>query len=143
MTDFSTGGALGGLDLNSTDNVGVITKRLDFSKVNAAAATAHKVFNVPKNCRVRNVVAEVLTAEGAVATLTIGSSANPDGYVVLVDANAVATTGNTDNAAETDINLLVSAANGIYFTSSLLLDAAVIRFSAEIVAFNFTESLSQ
>lgn len=139
MTDFSKGGAIG-LDANSTDNVGVITNRVDFSKVNATAA-AHKVLNIPANCKVKNVVAQVLVAEGSAGVATVGPSGNADGYIVSFNLNAVGITSNSGDVAETSVGVLVTTANGVYFTPAIALDTAIIRFSAELVDFNFSESL--
>lgn len=140
MTDFSKGGAAG-LDANSTDNIGVITNRIDFSKVNAAATVSHKALNTPAKSRVRNVVAEVIAAQGAAVTLTIGTASNGDGYIVTANGNVVGLTSDTGNAAETEVGVLRPTADGVYFTPSILLDTAIIRFSAEVVNYSFSETL--
>lgn len=104
---------------------------LDFSATgfNVAGSDVVQALIIPAGAIVTSVTCEVRTAEGGVATINIGDTADVDGWDAAVDANAAAGlivgdgayAGGKRYASESTIDVIPSAD----------LDAAVIYISAE------------
>lgn len=91
IIDQRVGGILE-LPSNKSHRHYVIQRTLDFSKVTIANGDVVQLLTIPPNTIVTDVTANVPTAEGAALTGDIGDTSDPNGWVAVLDLNAVAHT---------------------------------------------------
>lgn len=102
-----------------------------------ASGDVYELFSIPAKTLVLRAGSDVTTAEGATATAHLGDGADPDGFLVSVDLNSVASRANIPTLAEAAPNTIVpaygfgkyySAADTIDLTlNNASIDAAVVR----------------
>jgi len=120
----------------------LLQKTIDFSELDsgngAGAADVVRLWDIPANTIIEDVVATGLTAEGGAATIDVGdflkatdAAVDADGYIDGADANAVGIS-RAKGGATAFADGKAYAANTAYIgvTAVAALDAAVIRFTA-------------
>ncbi|MBF0316790.1 MAG: hypothetical protein HQL04_01325 [Nitrospirae bacterium] len=85
---------------NGIDKEYRIKNRLDFGTTNVAASDTINIVKIKANTHVKKVYTKVITPEGAVATCTIGDSADADGFDASVNLNAAAGTITQSTASD-------------------------------------------
>lgn len=124
------------------------TIRVDFSKYPLAAADQMKIFTIPAHTRIHFVEARVLTAEGGVATIDVGDSAQAEGWIKDLDVNSVAalttdywaTGGAAENYLPATIYLhgkYYPTADYLIIDGSAALDLAVVDITVEYSTYQY------
>lgn len=131
-----------------------VSVTLDFAAITAARLAAGatalgagdiiEVLPLPAKTMVLAAGVDVTTAEGAALTLDLGDGADPNGYLVGVDANAVASYANSLTLTEGAPNTVTGYGSGKYYAAADTIDlvtvaaadAAVVRVWALIVDCN-------
>lgn len=76
--------------LSSTKHIA--KQRIDFSKKNVSSADVVELMELPAGAFVSELYANVITAEGATCTGTVGDGVDPNGYIASLDLNATGIT---------------------------------------------------
>ncbi|KJU83828.1 hypothetical protein MBAV_003988 [Candidatus Magnetobacterium bavaricum] len=90
MATIDLTGGTSAIPHNGIDKQYRIKNRLDFSANNATASDTINIVKIKANTHVTKVYTKIVTPEGAVATCTIGDSADTDGFDASVNLNAAA-----------------------------------------------------
>jgi len=134
FVDNETKPALLGSEIVKAENI------IDFSSVSASAADVIQLLKVSSGDVVLDLIVEVLTAEGGVATADIGDGDDANGYDDAVDLNVTGlyrTTIGTDAYA---VGRRYSADDTIDMTLDNDVDASKIRVMALIAKAEKTAS---
>ncbi len=130
------------LSNNDTGKLVRIKKTIDFSKVNAAVNDVVKLFNIPADVLIQDVVANVKTAEGGTLTFDIGDYLKATDAAVDADGYIDGANGNTVAASKTSGGATAYASGKAYIADTAYLglevknaaDAAVIEVTVLAVA---------
>lgn len=108
----------------------VLEAVVDFSKIAAASAVAIneivEAIQIPANCRVNHVRAEVLTIEGAARNFAIGDGASTSGYITTQSANTLAEFHTSLLLTEAAPNTVTGYTNGKYYPTADTLDILAV-----------------
>lgn len=121
-------GGTAGFSANSLNRVHVEEFELDTAEQNLSTSDTYDIIYLPAGSMVLAVVATVVTAEGATATMGVGDSASATQFLTARDCNAVSSTASAASTWK-----YYAAANAIRVTPNHAMDAAKIRFEAVIV----------
>ena len=102
---------------------------VDFSKITTALVAQNEVaeaIDIPANCRVNHVRAEVLTVEGAARNFAIGDGASTSGYITTQSANALAEFHTTLLLTEAAPNTVTGYTNGKYYATADTIDILAV-----------------
>ena len=133
IVDYTAGSA--GVPFGGLNNFYTVENTIDFSKKPALASTVVEALNIESGTLVLNVACEVITAEGAASTATVGDAGTANGFDADFDLNAATGTitvgiGGTD-AYITAGGHLYTANDTIDLTlSANAVDTAVIKVTA-------------
>ena len=143
QTTYVVGGAGKVLSNNDTGKAFRQKFSIDASNVNVANGDVLKLMNIPKDVYILDVVVEVITAEGATQTMTVGdyliatdAEVDLDGYLVAVNGNSVAVSKTRDQLAE-DTTAVAYAAGKLY-TDALAYLGVLFNHAADAVVFDVT-----
>ena len=139
VTDYSAGGC-GALPNTRGGRYFTMRTEVDCSKLNVASGDIVKLWGIPANTLVKNVIAQVATAEGGTLTIDVGdylaaddSVVDSDGYLDGVNGNAAAMNQVGGGSTAYANGKLYTADSYIGALFNNAADAAVITFIVECV----------
>ncbi len=118
MTDFSQGGASGGLGAAQDGRTFVLTRTIDFAETPATASgSPHPVFYIPAKTFVQLVQADVETAEGGTLTFDLGDGSAAAGFLSNVNGNSVGSSCSALALTEGTPNTVTGYSAGKYYSA--------------------------
>lgn len=118
----------------------VLTKRVDASVNNIGSGDTVQFFNIPAKTRVERVMVYIVTAEGGVATYTLGDAGSATRYLNGANLNATAGTiqygDGATGATATCIGYFYESAGVLSAVVTGACDAVVIDIRVEMVDFS-------
>jgi len=133
------------LSVHTARPVHIVEVILDTKAVNMAQNDKALLFYVPPRHRLVNLRAEVLTVEGAASTMDVGpysdagtTAVDADGLLDGLNVNALTHANSVTAGADLAAKGVATAATGQYICALAVdaLDAAVIKFQAEMIPYN-------
>jgi hypothetical protein len=114
----------------------VLKTEIDTSETNVADSGIVKLWEIPANTLVQEVIVNVTTAEGATLTLDVGdyliadeAAVDADGFIDGANGNSAAATKSSDELAEDTTTL--AYADGKYFADALNFIGILFNDAAE------------
>lgn len=121
-------GGTAGFPANALNRINVVEFELDTAVQNLSTSDTYDIVYLPAGTMVLAVVATVVTAEGATATMGVGDSASATQFLTARDCNAVSSTASAASTWK-----YYATADAIRVTPNHAMDAAKIRFKVVMV----------